>query len=181
MGIQKLNRIKKTLVILLAVCFLMSVTAASVSATQAEYDQGYKDGYSAGYKDGFEQCKKDQPATPSHDLKYKKLTQSDYDDGYSAGYDAGFQKGYNACGPNPVADFSASPTSGKAPLKVKFTDQSTENPVKWQWDFGDGKTSIDQNPTHTYVSDGTYTVKLTVKNKTGSDSVTHYDYIKVKP
>ena len=174
------SKIKRTIGILMAFCFVLSITAASVSATQAEYDQGYKDGYSAGYKEGFEQCKKDQPATPSHNV-YHKLTTSDYDEGYSAGYNTGFQNGYNACGPNPVADFSASPTSGKAPLKVKFTDQSTENPVKWNWDFGDGQTSIDQNPTHTYVSAGTYTVKLTVKNKTGSDTVTHYDYIKVKP
>lgn len=172
------SKIKRTIGILLAFCFILSITAALVSADQAEYDKGYKEGYSAGYSTGFEQCKKDQPATPSHNIK--ALIKSDYADGYSAGYDAGFQKGYSACGANPVADFSASPTSGTAPLKVTFTDQSTEKPATWQWDFGDGQTSIDQNPTHTYVSAGTYTVKLTVKNKTGSDSVTHFDYIKVK-
>jgi PKD repeat protein len=179
MGKQRSSQIKKTIGILLAFCFMLSITVALVSADQADYDKGYIAGYTAGYSTGFEQCKKDQPATPPHNIM--ALTQSDYSDGYSAGYDVGFQKGYAACGPNPVADFSASPTSGTAPLKVKFTDQSTENPVTWQWNFGDGKTSIDQNPTHTYVSDGTYTVKLTVKNKTGSDTVTYYDYIKVKP
>jgi PKD repeat protein len=172
------SKIKRTLGILLAFCFVLSIAAAVVSADQADYDKGYKEGYAAGYSTGFDQCKKDQPATPSHNIK--AFTQSDYDNGYGAGYDAGFQKGYAACGKNPVADFSASPTSGTAPLKVKFTDQSTENPATWQWDFGDGQTSIDQNPTHTYVTDDTYTVKLTVKNKTGSDSVTHFDYIKVK-
>ena len=173
------SKIKRTLGILLVFCFVLSIAAAVVSADQAEYDKGYKDGYAAGYSTGFDQCKKDQPATPSHN-KTMALTKSDYDDGFSAGYDVGFQKGYSACAPNPVADFSASPTSGTAPLKVKFTDQSTGDPVTWQWDFGDGQTSIDQNPTHTYVTADTYTVKLTVKNKTGSDTTAHVDYIKVK-
>ena len=37
----------------------------------------------------------------------------------------------------PVAAFSASPTSGKAPLNVKFTDKNTGLPEKWKWSFGD--------------------------------------------
>ncbi|HWQ50027.1 MAG TPA: PKD domain-containing protein [Methanosarcina sp.] len=47
---------------------------------------------------------------------------------------------------HPIAAFSASPTSGKAPLNVLFTDKSTGSPIKWKWSFGDGKTSTDQNP-----------------------------------
>ncbi|AKB49529.1 Chitin binding protein [Methanosarcina barkeri str. Wiesmoor] len=46
----------------------------------------------------------------------------------------------------PVAAFSASPTSGKAPLNVAFTDKSTRVPTKWKWSFGDGTISREQNP-----------------------------------
>jgi PKD repeat protein len=51
----------------------------------------------------------------------------------------------------PVAAFSASPTSGSIPLKVQFTDQSTNSPTSWKWDFGDGTTSTTHNPLHTYI------------------------------
>jgi len=79
----------------------------------------------------------------------------------------------------PVADFVGSPTSGTAPLTVDFTDQSTGDPTSWLWDFGDGGTSTEQNPTHTYNDTGTYTVKLTVTNDYGSDTETKVDYITV--
>ncbi|HII92149.1 MAG TPA: PKD domain-containing protein [Methanosarcina sp.] len=79
----------------------------------------------------------------------------------------------------PVAAFSASPTSGKAPLNVKFTDTSIGTPKKWKWDFGDGTTSTSQNPTHKYSKAGKYTVKLTVTNAAGSNTATKADYIKV--
>ena len=79
----------------------------------------------------------------------------------------------------PVADFTGSPTSGDAPLDVSFTDQSTNNPTSWSWDFGDGGTSTAQNPSHTYNTAGTYTVKLTATNDCGSDTQTKVDYITV--
>jgi PKD repeat protein len=65
----------------------------------------------------------------------------------------------------PIADFTATPTSGEAPLSVSFTDFSTSNDgiISWQWDFGDGATSTDPNPSHIYSDDGTYTVILTVR------------------
>mgnify|MGYP000843893930 FL=1 len=65
----------------------------------------------------------------------------------------------------PVADFSSNVTSGKAPLDVGFTDKSRGAPTSWAWDFGDGSTSKDQNPIHTYSKAGVYTVKLTVSNE----------------
>jgi PKD repeat protein len=80
---------------------------------------------------------------------------------------------------SPTADFSASPTSGDAPLAVSFTDSSTGSPTSWSWDFGDGTTSTAQNPDHTYTSPGTYTVSLTASNVTGSDTKTRTDYISV--
>ncbi len=79
----------------------------------------------------------------------------------------------------PVADFEGSPTSGDAPLTVNFTDLSTNNPTAWEWDFGDGGTSTEQNPTHTYNTAGTYTVTLTASNSCGSDTETKTDYITV--
>ncbi|WP_455565215.1 PKD domain-containing protein, partial [Methanosarcina barkeri] len=79
----------------------------------------------------------------------------------------------------PTAAFSASPTSGKAPMKVQFTDKSTGTPTKWKWDFRDGTTSTKQNPTHKYSKVGVYTVKLTVTNSAGSNTVTKADSIKV--
>lgn len=72
----------------------------------------------------------------------------------------------------PVAVFSASPTSGTAPLTVNFTDQSTNNPTQYQWDFGDGSTSNQQNASHTYNWSGTFTVELTVSNSYDSGSTT---------
>ena len=52
-----------------------------------------------------------------------------------------------------------------------FTDMTANDPETWAWDFGDGFTSTDQNPEHTYIANGTYTVCLSVTNVTGSDNV----------
>ena len=79
----------------------------------------------------------------------------------------------------PVAAFSASPTSGNAPLKVQFTDKSANSPTSWKWSFGDGTYSTDQNPAHTYNKQGKYTISLTVKNAKGSNTVTKSSYINV--
>lgn len=78
----------------------------------------------------------------------------------------------------PVADFSGSPNSGSVPLRVDFTDLST-NATSWSWDFGDGGTSIQQNPSYTYESAGTYTLILSVTNAHGSNITTKTDYIAV--
>ena len=71
----------------------------------------------------------------------------------------------------PQADFAASLASGEAPLTVEFTDLSTHSPTSWSWRFGDDGTSTAQHPSHTYTSEGTYTVSLTVSNAGGSDTV----------
>jgi len=54
-------------------------------------------------------------------------------------------------------------------LTVTFQDTSTGNPTTWRWDFGDGKKSHQQNPTHTYAAGGSYVVTLTA-SKTGSEN-----------
>jgi PKD repeat protein len=79
----------------------------------------------------------------------------------------------------PVAEFMASPISGDAPLTVSFTDLSTNLPTSWAWDFGDGGTSIEQNPSYTYNTQGTYDVSLIVTNSFGSDEITKTGYISV--
>lgn len=79
----------------------------------------------------------------------------------------------------PTAGFTASPLIGDAPLLVAFTDESTENPTSWAWDFGDGATSAAQNPSHEYANAGVYTVSLTVENDCGSDDEMKTDYITV--
>jgi PKD repeat protein len=79
----------------------------------------------------------------------------------------------------PEADFSASPTSGTVPLTVQFTDLSTNSPSAWQWDFGDGGTSDEQNPSYTYVLAGIYTPSMTASNVSGSDTQTKARYIVV--
>jgi PKD repeat protein len=67
----------------------------------------------------------------------------------------------------PTAGFTATPTSGNAPLPVQFTDTSTGAPTSWAWDFGDGSTSTARNPSHTYTTAGTYTVTLVATNAGG--------------
>ncbi|AKB43540.1 PKD domain-containing protein [Methanosarcina vacuolata] len=79
----------------------------------------------------------------------------------------------------PVANFSSNVTSGKAPLSVKFTDKSTEIPTKWNWSFGDGKASTQQNPEHQYSKAGMYTVTFTASNAAGSNTTTKENYMKV--
>ncbi|MBI2304051.1 MAG: PKD domain-containing protein [Chloroflexi bacterium] len=80
----------------------------------------------------------------------------------------------------PTADFLGSPTSGKIPLAVTFTDTSSGTSItSWLWSFGDGVTGTLQNPTHTYSSPGVYTVSLTATNADGSDTKTRASYISV--
>ncbi|HOJ96968.1 MAG TPA: PKD domain-containing protein, partial [Methanospirillum sp.] len=67
-----------------------------------------------------------------------------------------------------TALFSADPVRGNAPLSVIFHDSSTGIISAWDWDFGDGTVSHEQNPTHVYSQPGTYSVKLVVTGPDGS-------------
>jgi beta propeller repeat protein len=80
----------------------------------------------------------------------------------------------------PVASFSVSPTSGYAPLTVKFADKSTNSPTSWKWSFGDKTYSTQKNPAHTYNKAGKYAVSLTVKNVKGSNTKAVSGYVIVK-
>jgi PKD repeat protein/subtilisin family serine protease len=75
--------------------------------------------------------------------------------------------------PPPVtASFTATPSSGQAPLTVQFADQSSGPVTSWNWDFGDGTTSSSQNPSHTYDAAGSFTATLTVAGSAGQTSST---------
>ncbi len=79
----------------------------------------------------------------------------------------------------PKADFVASTREGGSPLFVQFTDKSINSPTSWSWTFGDGSTSNGQNPTHTYLKPGMYSVKLKASNSAGSNGLSRSGYIVV--
>jgi len=80
-----------------------------------------------------------------------------------------------------TAAFSASPTSGAAPLTVNFTDLSTSTNgiTSWSWSFGDMAVSSTQSPSHEYAGEGVFTVSLTVTGPDGEDTETKTGYINV--
>ena len=82
----------------------------------------------------------------------------------------------------PTAAFSASPTSGVEPLSVQFVDLSqpgSADITQWRWDFGDGSTSAQSAPRHTFYQNGYYTVTLAVTTALGSDNEAKSRYITV--
>ncbi len=97
----------------------------------------------------------------------------------SIGTNFGQQEVFSTLPLAPVAAFSATVTQGYAPLTVQFTDESSHSPISWSWNFGDGNTSDAQNPTHTYLEVGSYTVSLAVSNSGGNHTETKVNYITV--
>ncbi len=84
----------------------------------------------------------------------------------------------------PVAAFIATPTSGAAPLNVQFTDQSSNNPTEWKWEYRKGwggwtQFSTGQNPAFIFSTTGTYSIRLTATNAGGSNTATKTNYIMV--
>jgi hypothetical protein len=79
----------------------------------------------------------------------------------------------------PLADFDASPRSGPVPLTVHFTNRSVGSIIGYLWDFGDGATSSETNPTHIYNTIGTFTVTLTVSGTVLTNIRIKPDYITV--
>ncbi len=70
----------------------------------------------------------------------------------------------------PTAKISANPNNGDAPLETQFSSEGSTDPegavLNYKWDFGDGGTSTEQNPKHTYMANGKYSAKLTVNDGT---------------
>ncbi|WP_305856915.1 PKD domain-containing protein [Flavihumibacter rivuli] len=81
----------------------------------------------------------------------------------------------------PPVDFDAPDKFGcKAPHTVNFQDL-TSNGASWAWEFGDGNTSTQQNPVHTYTSPGSYTVKLTVTTTDGcTNTITKTNFVRIE-
>ena len=79
---------------------------------------------------------------------------------------------------SPTANFNANITTTCIGI-IRFTDSSTDIPQHWNWDFGDGTTSNQQNPIHTYIASGIYNVTLIVTNTLGGDTLVRSAYIHV--
>ncbi len=94
--------------------------------------------------------------------------------------DVGFTIQWSCISPNapPVANFKADVTQSCSG-NIKFTDLSTGGPNVWLWNFGDGTTSTAQHPTHSYISNGTYTVSLKATNTFGNNTITKNNYISI--
>jgi len=99
-------KMKKTFAILLAVCFLMSVAAATVSAAP-DFRQRctpnsplYKQGYTAGYEDGFATGHAECMHTPMH-KKARSYSTGCWEAGFNAGFPIGYQAGLHSCKRTP--------------------------------------------------------------------------------
>jgi len=84
----------------------------------------------------------------------------------------------SGCASPPIASFSAQSTTSCSG-DINFIDLSSNNPSSWLWDFGDGNTSTQQNPTHSYQNQGIYTVSLQVTNTLGTDNISQTNFITV--
>jgi len=79
--------------------------------------------------------------------------------------------GLTSCQKEPTAGFSADKTAVLTDEVIQFTNTSTDGD-SYSWDFGDGETSIDLSPTHSFSTPGSFTVKLTAFSKNGKKTST---------
>ncbi|WP_161787140.1 GEVED domain-containing protein [Hymenobacter sp. IS2118] len=80
----------------------------------------------------------------------------------------------------PFVSFSSNYMAGGCVNPVQFTDRTTNMPTAWRWDFGDGSTSTEQNPSHQYTTAGTYNVTLAATNANGTASVTRLNAVRIQ-
>ena len=71
----------------------------------------------------------------------------------------------SSCMKKPMACFDASPSTANTGQAVSFSSGCSMDAHHYEWDFGDGGTSMDANPSHTYNTAGSYTVKLKTMSK----------------
>jgi PKD repeat protein len=79
------------------------------------------------------------------------------------------------------ADFTAEPKTGVGTTTIQFTDKSTGEITSWAWDFeNDGIVdSTEQNPDHTYRTNGNYTISLTITTADCQDTEIKQEYISI--
>ena len=94
--------------------------------------------------------------------------------------DTGFELTWQCNFPSapPITNFKANNTTS-CTGEVDFSDLTTNGPINWFWDFGDGSTSVLQNPTHNYLTNGVFSVKLRTGNAFGLDSMSKSSYITI--
>lgn len=80
-----------------------------------------------------------------------------------------------------ITELSVDISEGEAPLTVQFSDLSTGEVSGWLWDFGDGSTSTERNPAHTYSKPGIYSVQLTIDSPDTPSPIIKEDLITVLP
>jgi Leucine-rich repeat (LRR) protein len=78
-----------------------------------------------------------------------------------------------------IADFEADVTSGVTPLDVQFVDRSDQSASSWLWYFGDGSSSSQQSPKHTYTTAGKYNVLLIIGDGIKTNRVRKVDLVEV--
>ncbi len=93
---------------------------------------------------------------------------------------SGFKIQYDCVGgENPPTPYFSSDKQYTCDGEVVFTDNSLNFPTSWEWDFGDGTGSAEQNPSHVYTASGIYTVSMSVTNEFGIQQLVKNDYITV--
>lgn len=78
-----------------------------------------------------------------------------------------------------TADFTASTTSGCSPLIVNFENLTTGSGLTYQWNLGNGNSSVSENPSASYINPGTYTITLTATGPNGTDTEVKTGFITV--
>jgi len=79
-----------------------------------------------------------------------------------------------------TVSFTAAPRSGNVPLPVQFVDTSSTGETGWNWNFGDGTSSIMKNPRHIYQNRGSYAVTLKITKGDRSGTLTKSGFITIK-
>ncbi|MCK9591299.1 MAG: PKD domain-containing protein, partial [Methanoregula sp.] len=162
---------------------VMSNSWNSAEQMQYSYDGSLNTGYLGNYWSGYSGA--DSDCNGIGDTAYLAHTSADEFDNYPlmGAWDNGEITYTPPAVIAPVAAFTSDVQTGDAPLTVQFTDQSTNTPTSWAWDFDNDGTvdSTEQSPSHIYDTAGTYTVNLTVTNAVGSDSEVKTDFITVSP
>ncbi|MFK7783751.1 MAG: PKD domain-containing protein [Crocinitomicaceae bacterium] len=139
--------------------YTLPIIGGALSLTPGNYFVGIQEGISAGVT-----------LATNNDYFVEDLSWVFFNGNWGNNEDFGFQSTFllnaNFACPTVVPAYTESSTQ----LTVDFTDASV-GANSWLWDFGDGNTSTQQNPTHTYAADGTYTVCLTTIGSCDADSV----------